>query len=177
MNERFSSFQFFLHAKLNFKSTKFNELFTFECRLKFVYFESAHQNAEKIAAMKLILLILSILITHSIAEESEINKNTLVLLDSLATRETHSIFFKTLTGEFWPHHRFVLSLKIYLKFCIISLRSRLQAHIQACRRCQPFTIKIRRISLPKSHHLRTSSRRVRRPTLNIGHRRVHRRWR
>lgn len=56
--------------------------------------------------MKLILLISSvILITNSYAEDSDLNKNTLVLLDTLATRETHSIFFKSLTGEYWPHHR------------------------------------------------------------------------
>lgn len=50
--------------------------------------------------MKLILLIFSvILITNSFAEDSDLNKNSLVLLDTLATRETHSIFFKSLTDR------------------------------------------------------------------------------
>ena len=49
--------------------------------------------------MKFIVSIL--LIIYSAGQSfAELKKETLVLLDNLATRETHSIFFKSLQGKF-----------------------------------------------------------------------------
>lgn len=58
--------------------------------------------------MKLLTLIVLILPLLAITYAQQ-KKETLVLLDNLATRETHSIFFKNLQGKkllFRPPHRF-----------------------------------------------------------------------
>lgn len=51
----------------------------------------------------LFFALIAIFAAAGTATSAAENKETLVLLDTLATRETHSIFFKNLQGEF--HHR------------------------------------------------------------------------
>ena len=46
-----------------------------------------------------ILSIFTIVAVLAASSADEQNKETLVLLDNLATRETHSIFFKNLQGK------------------------------------------------------------------------------
>lgn len=46
-----------------------------------------------------IISIFVLFVTLAAFVHSEQEKNTLVLLDNLATRETHSIFFKNLQGK------------------------------------------------------------------------------
>ena len=75
--------------------------------------------------MKLISLfvLIAVILAFVSAEEK---KETLVLLDNLATRETHSIFFKNLQGKnFASRKRPAQHLKI------IFLRSRFQINLQA----------------------------------------------
>jgi hypothetical protein len=48
--------------------------------------------------MKIFGLITLVALSAVLIDAAE-NKETLVLLDSLATRETHSIFFKSLQGK------------------------------------------------------------------------------
>lgn len=56
------------------------------------------KNIKPVKKMK-VFSILTIVAVLAAASADEQNKETLVLLDNLATRETHSIFFKNLQGK------------------------------------------------------------------------------
>lgn len=76
--------------------------------------------------MKPVLFIaLSVLLCA--ANSSAVPENeVLVLLDNLAVRETHSIFFKNLNGEF----SFSMTCPAFLT--VLIFRARLQVDLQAC---------------------------------------------
>lgn len=52
----------------------------------------------------------------AVSIDAEEKKETLVLLDSLATRETHSIFFKSLQGKIPSHPQKANSSKLKIYF-------------------------------------------------------------
>lgn len=53
--------------------------------------------------MKFFVFLVFIVISAA-SSYAELKKDTLVLLDSLATRETHSVFFKSLQGKLLKSH-------------------------------------------------------------------------
>ena len=79
--------------------------------------------------MKFIVLISVFMILSAFVKADE-KKETLVLLDNLATRETHSIFFKNLQGKlfepFTKGKQKANSSKMKIDFLH---RSRIQAYI------------------------------------------------
>ena len=65
--------------------------------------------------MKIFVAVL--LIVYSVSQSNaELKKETLVLLDNLATRETHSIFFKSLQGKIsaWATSSFMFKIFFFI---------------------------------------------------------------
>ena len=96
------------------------------------------------------------------ASISSANQETLVLLDNLAIRETHSIFFKSLSGKLCTKIStgfvfIVVSFNDYLTY-----RSRFFSKLQVCRWFQPFVVQIWTVHVPKRDCIRTVGRRIRR---------------